>query len=131
MDIGNVLEILKSNFSLVDKIICGVGAFEFIIFILLLIKKPTHDNKKRFKLIDNSLIQCLLSIKGLYNCFMTNINIFPLLGMLGTVLALITIDLTSTTIELKQNFFVALTSTFWGILFSIFLEFLISLSKGK
>lgn len=55
-----------------------------------------------------------------YNLFTTGISIFPLLGMLGTVAGLLGLDLSAGDMEnIKNNFFMALTSTAWGIVFSI------------
>jgi chemotaxis protein MotA len=49
-------------------------------------------------------------------------SIFPLLGILGTVIALLNLtDFTSEIISV--NFSVALTSTFWGILFGALSKF--------
>ena len=58
-----------------------------------------------------------------HTIFTALITIFPLLGMLGTVLALINvgqIDFSAITdmSEIKSNFFKALTSTAWGIVFA-------------
>lgn len=48
------------------------------------------------------------------------ISIFPLLGMLGTVIGLLGLDLASGDMDnIKNNFFIALTSTAWGIIFSV------------
>ena len=55
-----------------------------------------------------------------YSAFIALVSIFPLLGMLGTVLALLSLDITSgATEELKSNFFLALDTTAWGLVFSI------------
>ena len=55
-----------------------------------------------------------------YNLFTTMITIFPLLGMFGTVGALISINIISGDhTGFQQNFFSALTSTAWGIVFPI------------
>ena len=52
--------------------------------------------------------------------FVTMISIFPLLGMLGTVIGLLGLDLASGDMDnIKNNFFIALTSTAWGIIFSV------------
>ena len=58
-----------------------------------------------------------------YNLFTTGISIFPLLGMFGTVSALLGLDLTAGDMSnIKNNFFNALTSTAWGIIFSVFFK---------
>ena len=55
-----------------------------------------------------------------YTLFVTMISIFPLLGMLGTVVGLLGLDLESGDMNnIKNNFFIALTSTAWGIVFSV------------
>lgn len=55
-----------------------------------------------------------------YSAFIALVSIFPLLGMLGTVLALLSLDITGgATEELKANFFLALDTTAWGLVFSI------------
>lgn len=55
-----------------------------------------------------------------YTMFVTIISIFPLLGMFGTVTALLGLDLSATASEsAKASFFNALTSTTWGIIFSV------------
>lgn len=60
-----------------------------------------------------------------YTLFVTMISIFPLLGMLGTVFGLLGLDLASGDMDnIKNNFFVALTSTAWGIIFSVIFKVL-------
>ena len=55
-----------------------------------------------------------------YTLFTTFISLFPLLGMFGTVMALLGLDLSAGDMEnIKNNFFNALTSTAWGIIFSV------------
>ena len=45
--------------------------------------------------------------------------------MLGTVFGLLGLDLASGDMEnIKNNFFIALTSTAWGIIFSVFFKIL-------
>jgi len=61
--------------------------------------------------------------------FVTLITIFPLLGMYGTVRALLNVDLTAENLaSARVNFFGALTSTAWGIVFSIAFKLLNALT---
>ena len=57
-----------------------------------------------------------------YTMFVNLTGIFPLLGILGTVVSLIPMveDMT----HMQANFFVALTSTLWGLVFAIFFKVL-------
>ena len=60
-----------------------------------------------------------------YSLFLALISVFPLLGMLGTVLGLLGLDMAAGEMEnIKNNFFMALTSTGWGIIFSVFFKLL-------
>ena len=43
--------------------------------------------------------------------------VFPLLGILGTVISLL--PMVSDMTNMQNNFFAALTSTFWGLVFAI------------
>ncbi len=56
-----------------------------------------------------------------YTLFVTFISIFPILGMLGTVTALLGLDLSgeSAAASARTGFFNALTSTAWGIIFAV------------
>ena len=60
-------------------------------------------------------------INSSYTLFITLISIFPLLGMLGTILALLGLDMSSAEAisNAKNNFFSALSSTAWGIIFAV------------
>lgn len=54
-----------------------------------------------------------------YTLFITFISLFPLLGMFGTVRALLELDLSGDLELIKLKFFNALTSTAWGIICSV------------
>lgn len=58
-------------------------------------------------------------LRGLYDFFLTGITIFPLLGMFGTVKALLSLDFTNDLAGAQLKFFDALTSTAWGIIFAV------------
>lgn len=62
-----------------------------------------------------------------YTFFLTMISVFPLLGMFGTVAALLNLDFSDIAGSLdnvKTDFFHALTSTAWGIVFSVLFKLL-------
>ena len=57
-----------------------------------------------------------------YTMFVTLANIFPLMGILGTVISLI--PMVQHIDSIQQNFYVALTSTLWGLIFAIVFKLL-------
>lgn len=120
-----MLDVFSKMFSSIvssDTIILLVAVMTGVIFWNLRKKKNEfRDNfqkwksEKRFKKINIKTV----SIKKWHNIFITLISFFPLLGMLGTVTALLKLDLTEAGGDVKNNFFDALTSTAWGIVFSL------------
>ena len=66
---------------------------------------------------------------GLYSIFVNITAIFPLLGILGTVISLI--PMVSDMANMQNNFFAALTSTFWGLVFAIVFKLLDSLLSSR
>lgn len=66
------------------------------------------------------------STNKFYTVFTTMITVFPLLGMLGTVFGLMGLDLSdgAQMDNIRTNFFVALTSTAWGIIFAVIFKLL-------
>lgn len=65
----------------------------------------------------------------LYSIFVNLTGIFPLLGILGTVISLL--GLVSDTTDITVNFYGALTSTFWGLVFAIIFKFLDGIISAK
>ena len=57
-----------------------------------------------------------------YTMFANLTGIFPLLGILGTVISLL--PMVQDLGNMQANFFVALTSTLWGLVFAIFFKVL-------
>jgi len=57
-----------------------------------------------------------------YSMFITLSGVFPFMGILGTVIALI--PLVQYMDNMQQNFYVALTSTLWGLVFAIIFRIL-------
>ena len=92
----------------------------FLIVVLTLsraIKKRVQEWKKNKNVQFSKFL--LNGTSRFYTVFVTLISIFPLLGMFGTVMGLLGLDLASGDMDnIKNNFFIALTSTAWGIIFS-------------
>ena len=65
------------------------------------------------------IMEIRLKQDKLYGAFTTIISIFPLLGMIGTVVSLLRLDMTDMSGNVTDNFWVALTSTFWGAVFGV------------
>lgn len=59
-----------------------------------------------------------------YTVFIVLISLFPLMGMLGTVSALLTLDISGATEDLKANFFQALDTTGLGLVLAILFKLL-------
>ena len=60
--------------------------------------------------------------ESLYSVFVNVTAIFPLLGILGTVVSLL--PMVSELADMQTNFFAALTSIFWGLVFAILFKLL-------
>ena len=113
--------------SFVEKMLSSIGenyyifinaavalVFMFLSFII------ANQTKKHFSTSTGPLktsVYYTLDIS--YTLFITLISIFPLLGMFGTVKALLDLDMSAETSALQNNFFSALTSTAWGIIFAV------------
>ena len=83
---------------------------------------PYHDNGKvivpRYTKDDvESIVNERDAVERWYAYFTNFSASFPLLGILGTVLSLI--PMAADLQDIQSNFFVALTTTFWGLVFSI------------
>lgn len=106
--------------------------FVFIVVALLILAFLLAHEIKKFKLSDAPknvvhVKRTALGLRVVNSLIVTNISIFPLLGMFGTVSALLSLDLSSGDMSnLKANFFAALTSTAWGIVFSVVFKILYS-----
>lgn len=65
----------------------------------------------------------------LYSIFVNLTGIFPLLGILGTVVSLL--GLVDDSSNVVGNFYGALTSTFWGLIFAIIFKFMDGVISAK
>ena len=106
--------------------VCAVFLVITLVLSKHICKEMSSKNDSQHKAFGFNWVNCC------YNIFLALVSIFPLLGMLGTVLALLGLDLSSgATEQLKQQFFLALDTTAWGLMFSIFFKILHSLFQTK
>ena len=74
------------------------------------------------KLKETDVVEMRNHTGKLYSLFVNLTGIFPLLGILGTVISLL--GMVSDMENVQGNFYGALTSTFWGLIFSIIFKIL-------
>jgi len=80
---------------------------------------PSKEEIKRTKI----KLRKMRETSDKYYAMFTNLaGIFPLLGILGTVISLL--PMVQDMGNMQLNFFVALTSTLWGLVFAIFFKVL-------
>lgn len=111
-----------------DILILIAAVITVVFFVLTLImthavKARVKDWKAKRNEAFSGFVLHFISVS--YTMFTTMITIFPLLGMLGTVCGLLGLDLANGDMDnIKNNFFIALTSTAWGIIFSVIFKIL-------
>ena len=114
---------LFSSFTGIDAFILGIAIITAFVLVYCLNKAKVIsryvDEWKRTKNTNfTSYVHDELAVA--YNLFLTLISIFPLLGMFGTVMGLLNVDFSAGNMDdVKANFFTALTSTAWGIIYSV------------
>ncbi len=74
------------------------------------------------KLDEMDIVSMRDKMGRLYTLFANFTGIFPLMGILGTVISLI--GLIQDMANAQDNFYLALTSTFWGLVFAIIFKML-------
>ena len=89
----------------------------------LLVFVPQKDGleetqKDRRAIREDEVVLLRKNQNSAYQVFTSFIMIFPLLGILGTVISLLPLVGVLGT-DMQANFFSALTSTFWGLVFAI------------
>lgn len=113
----------KSLFS-TDIYIFVFFMFELGVFLFALLiarSNAVSFEKKKLNMRDRKKKVSNVLLVVPYNLFTNGISIFPLLGMFGTVAGLLGLDLIGGDMgNIRNNFFMALTSTAWGIIFSVF-----------
>ena len=119
---------LFSSFTIIDIGIIGTAMVSAVLFIICLkFANDIRNGIAEWKRTSDSkyLSSGTNYLIVFYNIFLTIISIFPLLGMFGTVMGLLNVDFSIGTMDdVKTNFFTALTSTAWGIFFSVIFKIL-------
>lgn len=87
------------------------------------------ENSSGRRLMDKEIIALRNKAELWYTWYVNISAIFPLLGILGTVIALIGMQGEAMTAD--GSFLLALTSTFWGLIFSITFKSLQTLIEAK
>ena len=90
-------------------------------------REEADDNISR--LSETEVVRMRDRSAGLYSVFVNLTGIFPLLGMLGTITSLL--SLVADTTDITGNFYGALTSTFWGLVFAIIFKFIDGVISAK
>ncbi len=129
------MDLLLSNFYTYDWIIFALGAVNLIVFFVAMrrARKLVESVAPRINVSSGNADEAIrLAKEGSsyyslyakwqkaefsYNLFCNLTSIFTLLGILGTVLSLI--HLVDSTADINMEFLGALTSTMWGIIFTI------------
>ena len=93
-----------------------------VVFVPSHQEEPEEVTKAIRDLDENEYVQLRKRSESLYSLFVNLTGIFPLMGILGTVVSLL--PMVSEMADMQQNFFAALTSTFWGLVFSIIFKLL-------
>ncbi len=83
------------------------------------VKTVTKDIEK---LSDKKVSAMRAAAVSRYALYVNLTGIFPLLGILGTVISLL--GMVGNTSDIEGSFFAALTSTFWGLVFAIIFKML-------
>ena len=149
MSLSAVFQVIRQNLWGYDTVILIVGAGNILLFALtrrvagklhsMLYPRLYVPSRRRDP---ESLSAALLSVKeeeqaiylrksseSLYAVFTNITAIFPLLGILGTVISLL--PMVSDLGDMQTNFFAALTSTFWGLVFAIICKFMDGFLSAK
>ena len=141
MALGNIFSVIFMNFWGFDIIIFLAALFNGFVFYMVKISadkikaKMNHtvyvphfrvSGKEMHKQVSELREEDVLTLKSssdkFYALFVNITGIFPLLGILGTVVSLL--GLVSDMNNVAGNFYGALTSTFWGLIFAILFKFL-------
>ena len=121
MDFLQALITSITEASVLDIVIIIVGLYTILCICHLMGKRRQYE--KNNKLAENSKWMKRNLRRSIR--YQWGIDVCPLLGTLGTVVGLINNTVSG---DLEKNFLLALTTTFWGLLFAILCKMLESFS---
>ena len=93
------------------------GKIHLIVFVPSRRQDPESVLKEVSEIREEEYIELRKKTEVWYSLFVNMTAIFPLLGILGTVISLL--PMVANMADMQTNFFAALTSTLWGLVFSI------------
>ncbi len=135
------LSMLAENFKSYDWIIFAAFAANLVLFFLVRrtadeLFGMLHASPEETEAAQEDRDARLAKMHGLrarsarlYAVYANVSAIFPLLGILGTVVALL--SMTGELAQMENGFLAALTSTFWGLIAAIIFKFLDSFLSYK
>ncbi len=137
----NIFSVIFMNFWGFDIIIFLAAVFNGFVFYMVKLSSDrlrgmmTHTiyvphflltrgeaDRQVSEMREEDVLSLRSSADRFYSLFVNITGIFPLLGILGTVVSLL--GLVSDMENVTGNFYGALTSTFWGLIFAIVFKFL-------
>ena len=101
--------VAENTYILIFAILMAAALGMILLFARLMKQEQPSGRKSPYPMI----------LRVLYEVFVTGITVFPLLGMYGTVKALLSLDFANDLAGTQFKFFDALTSTAWGIIFAV------------
>jgi len=131
--ISNAMSKMFESILANDIYILGAAIVTLFFFLWCLISTSAtkRDFKNEKKVNAVWARRTYKSMRIPYTVFVALISMFPLFGMFGTVCGLLGLDLAAGDMEnIKNNFFMALTSTAWGIFFSVIYKFINAFLEG-
>ena len=111
------------NYDRISKLIADVESETKLYMDKFLISSNLHNASLSIEKVEiGKISEKCININKRHSFFTNIIEILPYLGILGTVVALISLVGENHSDATMQNFFAALTSTFWGVACSIILK---------
>lgn len=131
-------ETMKSSLAdnmyiIIAAVVDAVLLVVIFISVFLIIAKYLKENGEGGPAENKFFSRVYRLIEGMYSLFICIISLFPFFGMFGTVQSLIEMGSVFETADggdmgnIKSKFFLALTSTAWGIIFSVIFKIVHSL----